>query len=87
MAHHLSAIKRIKTNKKANLRNRHYRSLMRNSLRKVREANTADTRQSTFLTAVSVLDRLVSKGIIHRNTAARRKSKLHRLVTKAGAAA
>ncbi len=82
MAHHKSAIKRIKTSMKSNLRNRQFRSLMRSSMRRVNEAETPETRREMLRTACSVLDRLVSKGIVHRNTAARRKSKLHRFVVK-----
>lgn len=78
MAQHKSALKRIKTSQKANLRNRHYRSMMRTAMRRVREAGTEETRQSTLRTACAILDRLASKGIIHHNTAARRKSRLHR---------
>jgi len=81
MAHHKSAIKRIKTNKKANLRNRAYRTQLKNSLRKVKDSTEASARSESLLVAVSTLDRLVSKGIIRKGTAARRKSRLHRMVT------
>ncbi|MDP8240231.1 MAG: 30S ribosomal protein S20 [Candidatus Hatepunaea meridiana] len=83
MAHHKSTIKRIKTSRKANLRNRHYRSLMRNAMRKVREGKNTESLNENLRTACSILDRLVSKGIVHRNTAARRKSNMHRMVTRA----
>jgi len=87
MAHHLSAKKRIGTNKKANLRNRQYRTMMRTVLRKVRESVTPEARVQNFALAVSTLDSLVHKGIIHRNNAARKKSNLYRLITKAAPAA
>ncbi len=80
MAHHKSTIKRIKTNSKANLRNRQYRSLMRLSMRRVREGSSPETIQKDLRSACAVLDRLAVKGIIHRNTAARRKSRLHRVI-------
>ncbi len=83
MAHHLSAKKRIRTSKKANLRNRQYRSLLRTVLRHVREDTGVETRKESLNTAISVIDKLVTKGIIHKNTAARRKSGLYRTVTKA----
>lgn len=76
MAHHKSAQKRIKTNAKANLRNRQYRSMMRTAIRRVREAEDIETRTSALKTANVILDRMASKGIIHRNAAARRKSRL-----------
>ena len=77
MAHHKSAIKRIRTSRKANERNRHYRSLMRSTIKKVREAADTESRSAALHRACSVLDQLVAKGVIHRNTAARRKSRLH----------
>jgi len=86
MAHHLSAKKRIRTSKKANLRNRQYRSVLRTVLRKVRESDTTETRTESLNAAVSTLDRLVLKGILHKNNAARKKSNLYRLIAKAQAA-
>ena len=86
MAHHLSAKKRIRTSAKANLRNRQYRSLLRTVLRRAHEEGTAEVRRDTLNAAVSVLDKLVIKGIIRKNTAARRKSSLYRAIAKAPAA-
>ena len=83
MPHHKSAAKRIKTNKKANLRNREYRAVLRNALRKVAEGGQSPTIDADLRKAAAVLDRLVGKGIIHRNTAARRKSGLQRLAARA----
>jgi len=78
MAHHKSAIKRIKTSQAANVRNRQYRARLRLALRKVLEQKDATAAQGDLRNACALLDRLVSKGIIHRNTAARRKARLHR---------
>ena len=80
MAHHKSTKKRIKTNLKANLRNRQYRSKMRTAMRKVREASDIETAHTDLQKTNALFDRLVAKGIIHRNTAARRKSRLHKAV-------
>jgi small subunit ribosomal protein S20 len=55
--------------------------MMKTAIRKVQEAQSGDT-GSHLRTACSVIDRLVSKGILHRNTAARRKSMLHRFVAR-----
>jgi small subunit ribosomal protein S20 len=74
MAHHKSAIKRIKTSKADNLRNRRNRALMRSALRQVIEAAKPEDAGQNLRKAYSVLDRLVSKGIIHRRTADRRKA-------------
>ena len=79
MAHHKSAKKRIKTNLKANVRNRQYRSRMRSVMRRVVESKATDSLPSDLKAVTALQDRLVSKGIIHRNTAARRKSRLNKL--------
>jgi small subunit ribosomal protein S20 len=82
MAHHKSAIKRIKTNLVANQRNRQFRSLLRTSIRRVMENSDPARLQADLRSACAVLDRLTSKGLLHRNTAARRKSLLQRVVAK-----
>jgi len=82
MAHHKSAIKRIRTNQKANQRNRQYRSLMKTSIRRVMENSDPVRLQDDLKHACAVLDRLTGKGMLHRNTAARRKSYLHRFVAR-----
>jgi small subunit ribosomal protein S20 len=86
MAHHLSAKKRIRTSLKANLRNRQYRSLLRTVLRKANEGDTPEVKRENFRAAISVLDKLVIKGIIRKNTASRRKSSLTRHADKSPAA-
>ena len=83
MAHHKDAIKRIKQNATRRERNRHYRSQMRNQIKKVRTAIDAgdhSAAQDEFRKAMSITHRLVSKGIIHRNSAARRLSRLNAAV-------
>ena len=82
IAHHNSAIKRIGTNLKANERNRHYRTMMRSAIRRVREGKNPETLQDDLRNACAILDRLAGKGIIPRNTAARRKSNLHRIAAR-----
>jgi len=82
LAHHKSTIKRIKTNNKANEHNRHYRSMMRTAGRKLKSADTPEARTENLLRVCGILDRLVTKGIIHRNTAARRKSRLSGYVNR-----
>ncbi|MFN3822195.1 MAG: 30S ribosomal protein S20 [bacterium] len=82
MAHHRSAIKRIRTSRKANLRNRYYRSSLRTAIRHLRESGTAEEREIVYRRVVSLLDRLAHKGIIHPNQASRKKSRLYRWLTK-----
>ena len=85
MATHLDAIKRMKQSEVRRARNRHFRSRMRNQIRRVREAVAAKdtaTAQEQLRTAVSIIHSTVTKGIIHRNQAARRISRLNKAVKK-----
>jgi small subunit ribosomal protein S20 len=72
-----SQLKRIKTNEKARLRNKGVKSSLKTSVRKFREAADAgdrDTAVQAMTTASRELDKAASKGVIHRNQAANRKS-------------
>ena len=83
MANHKDAIKRNKQNERLRIRNRHYRTIMRNHIKAVRtavDAGDADAAQKAFRAAVSTIQRTATKGIIHRNQAARRVSRLHKAV-------
>ena len=83
VAHHKDAIKRIAQSEKARVRNRTYRSRMRNQIKKVREAVAAkDTSgaKTALREAVSIIHRTATKGVIHKNQAARRISRLNRAV-------
>jgi small subunit ribosomal protein S20 len=74
-----SAIKRNKQNEKKRLRNRVVRGSTRTFVQKARlvigEGNVEDAKTAT-LEAISALDKAASKGVIHKNNAARRKSRL-----------
>ena len=80
MANTRSARKRIRQNEKRRLRNRGVRSAVRSSVKSAREALGGKSVDSatTVREAIRALDRAVTQGIIHRNTAARRKSALAR---------
>ncbi|RMD99798.1 MAG: 30S ribosomal protein S20 [Calditrichaeota bacterium] len=82
MAHHKSAIKRIQKSRLQRKRNRHYRSLMRTSIKKVLSLTEKEEAENRLREAVSILDKLASKGIIHRNKAANQKSRLTRYVNR-----
>jgi small subunit ribosomal protein S20 len=72
-----SQIKRIKTNEKARLRNKSVKSSLKTAVRKFREAaETGDAAAATtaMQTASRQLDKAASKGVIHANQAANRKS-------------
>ncbi len=80
MAHHQSAIKRIRQTAKRRIYNRHNKKLMRLAIRSVRESQNYDEASENLKNAVSVLDKVSSRGIIHKNAAANRKSKLAKYV-------
>ncbi len=82
MAHHKSTIKRIQTNARDAMRNRHYRTSLKTQIKKVRGAETKEEGEKLYQNATSMLDKLVNKRIIHRNRAANQKSKLHAFVSK-----
>lgn len=76
MAHHRSALKRIRQNTKRRLQNRYYKKSARTAVKNLREL-TDKTEAQTFLPKViSMIDRLAKRGDIHRNKAANLKSGL-----------
>ena len=79
MANIKSQIKRIQTNRKATERNRAVKSELRTLIRKTREAVLAGDKaaaESNLKIATRKLDKAVSKGVLHKNQAANRKSRL-----------
>jgi small subunit ribosomal protein S20 len=85
MANHKSAEKRVRQNTKRNEINRSNRSKLRTQIKKLRSAlATSDKTQSTELLnpTVSLIDKAVNKGLIHKNTAARYKSRLTKHVSE-----
>ena len=84
MANTRSARKRIKQNLKRRLRNRAVRSSIRSLVKTARGAVTdkAPQAKEAVHEAIRFLDRAVSRGIIHRNTAARKKSTLARSLAR-----
>ncbi len=87
MANIKSQIKRIRTNNKAQDRNKAYRSALRTAIRKFRDSVTAGDAtkiKSEFQDASRTLDMAVSKGVIHANNAANKKSAMAKLANKAG---
>lgn len=77
-----SAEKRARTNLKRRDRNRRERSRLRTAIKRVRRADSNDTAHEALRSAESLLDRLARKGVIHANTAARHKSRLHAHIAK-----
>jgi small subunit ribosomal protein S20 len=80
MAHHKSAIKRISINERNRLRNQHYKSMMKTHISKVRSAGNKEEAEASLKKTSSILDKLVAKGIIHKNKAANQKARLAKYV-------
>jgi small subunit ribosomal protein S20 len=80
MANHVSALKRARQTVKRTAVNRSNKSHVRKSLRALREAITKGDTSSVaehYSKTVSALDKSVQKGVLHKNTASRYKSRLH----------
>ncbi len=87
MANHFSALKRARQTEKRTAINRANKSRMRSALRKLRAALTSGNPEQVreqYRITVSVLDKSVQKGVIHRNTASRYKSRLAARVNAIG---
>lgn len=85
MANIKSAIKRNKQNEKRRVRNRVYRGEARTFIARARTAiqsKDADAAKTATLEAISALDKAAQKGVIHKNNAARRKSRLMKLLAQ-----
>jgi small subunit ribosomal protein S20 len=79
VASHKSALKRIKQTSVRTERNRAHRSRLRNQIRRFRAAiDSKDkaTAQSLLSPTFALIDHSIHKGVLHRNTAARYKSRL-----------
>jgi small subunit ribosomal protein S20 len=93
MANHVSSLKRARQTVTKSAVNRANRTKLRSTLRFLREAIAAGDKKTiaaTFSETVSILDKSVQKGVIHKNTASRYKARLNArvkaLVTSAKAA-
>ena len=79
MANHFSALKRARQTERRTVRNRANKSRVRSALRELREALTAGNRENAeqaYRRTVSTLDKAIQKGVLHRYTADRYKSRL-----------
>lgn len=74
-----SAMKRIRVSEKQNLRNRMESSILKTAIRRYDEALASadkDAQKAAYLKAVSTVDQAVTKGVIHKNAASRKKAQL-----------
>ena len=80
---HKSALKRMRQDEQRRLRNRHYKTTMRTMIKRVREAVAERDRERALFAlsqAIPIIDKAASKGVIHWRNAARKVSRLTRLV-------
>ena len=89
MANHKSALKKARQDDKRRLTNRVHRSRLRTAIKKYRKALQAgdkDAAAALLVPTLSVVDHSAKVGVLHRNTAARTKSRLHRALNRLTAA-
>jgi small subunit ribosomal protein S20 len=82
LANHKSALKRARQNKVRRLRNKGYRTKVKNSIKEVKASiaeRSVDKARESFTNAVSIIQKTADKGIIHKNKAA---NKCSTVITK-----
>ena len=80
MAHHKSAIKRIRQNKKRKLHNRYYHKTTRNAIRDLKLSEDKKEAAEALPKVVALIDKLAKRNIINKNKASNLKSKLTKKV-------
>ena len=82
MPHHVQFKKSMKQSMKAQLRNRSAKSRMNTAVKKIQTAPTKEEAAVALLRAIPIIDSTARKGIIKKETAARKVSRLTRFVNK-----
>ncbi len=80
MPNHKSAEKRVRQSVKRQAYNRYYKVMAKRAMKAVRSSESHDEATQLFQRASQVLDRIADRGVIHKNYAANKKSKLARYV-------
>jgi len=78
-----SAQKRIRVAAKKQARNKHVKSTTKTAIKKVVSAAGTGDANTLLVQAITAIDKAVVKGVYHKNTAARKKSRLTKMVNKA----
>jgi len=81
MAHHKSALKRIRSNETKRLRNKYYLKTTRTFIKKLRNSTEKAEAEELYKKVCSLIDKLAKKNIIHKNNAANKKAKLHKVMS------
>ena len=85
MANHKSAIKRARQSEIKRLRNRGYKTQVKNAIKSVRASlseNSPEQTRENLNAAISIIQKTASKGVLHRKTASRKISRLSRQVNR-----
>ena len=85
MANHKSALKRARQNEVIRIRNKSYKTSTKKAIKEVRVAvadGSAEEAREHLAKAVSIIQKTVSKGVIHKNQASRKISRLSRQVNQ-----
>ena len=80
MAHNKSAVKRIRQSEIRRVKNRHLKKQLASAVKNVKVAESREDGDAKLKVAVSLLDKIAGRGLIHRNKAGNQKSKLTRQV-------
>ena len=75
-----SELKRVRQSRKANVRNKTYKAKINTSVKKVLSATKKEDALKNLSAAVSIIDKVASKGIIHKNKASNKKSTIYKKV-------
>ena len=82
MPQHKSNFKRMRTNKKSTTRNKTLKTKIHSNVRKVLETKERPAAEAALKDAFSAIDKSVKAGIVHKNTAANKKSRLQLIINK-----
>lgn len=82
MAHHLSAVKRIRQTQKRKQENHYYAKTVRTFVKRIRNAESKEEAEKLQPKVTSMIDKLVKRNQIHKNKAANLKSSLMRAVNQ-----
>jgi len=71
-----TVLKRVRQSKKANSRNKHYKTMMKTAVKNIMQIEDKKDADTKLRNAISIIDRVQGKGVIHKNTASRQKSRI-----------
>ena len=74
-----TVLKRVRQSRKANSRNKHYKSMMKTTIKSFLNENDKSKKEALLRKSISLIDKVSSKGIIHSNKASNYKSNLMKI--------